>query len=457
MKPVHFHPAAECQRPKGAFIPEATAKSLARLTLPFLGLVLFFPSPAAGQADPPRPVAEAIAEDKRLDTVSEKSLELLKGFSAGTSYNEIWIRDFTTFIKGSLKVHPKEEVREKLLLFLKIQGEDGNIVDGVVPKDKANLGYDYRHSDLLPDWAAHKNTVETDQESSLVQAFGKYVQETGDKEVLNLKIANKTVIERLEDSLLYVMKDRFSPKYGLVTGATTIDWGDVQPERGWGVAINEHTKWCIDVYDNAMFSMAIDAFVDMLPAGYRAKRDWRSVQAKLKQNVRKHLWDADKKKYIPHLYLDGSPFSKDFDENSILYSGGSICAVLAGFNTKEEVLEIYKQLLAASKKEAHATIGLTVYPPYPVEEFPNMPPYTYQNGGDWTWFGGRMIEGLVRYGHVAEAYEALVPMVERVIANNGFYEWYDARTGKPSGSGDFRGEAGVLYDAIALLRAKAGG
>lgn len=43
-------------------------------------------------------------------------------------------------------------------------------------------------------------------------------------------------------------------------------------------------------------------------------------------------------------------------------------------------------------------------------------------------------------------------MVDRTIAHKGFYEWYDVQTGAPKGSGNFRGEAGVLYDAITLLK-----
>ena len=41
-------------------------------------------------------------------------------------------------------------------------------------------------------------------------------------------------------------------------------------------------------------------------------------------------------------------------------------------------------------------------------------------------------------------------MLDRIIKNNGFYEWYTPG-GKPSGSGEFRGSAGVLYDAIVQL------
>lgn len=399
-----------------------------------------------------RALAKTIVANTDFDTVQSRAIKLLSGFSAGTSYNEVWIRDFNTFIKGSLKAHPKEEVKTMLLMFFKIQGDDGNIVDGVVESKKANVGYNYRHSDLLPGWEAHKNTVETDQESSLVQAVRKYIDVTGDVSILDEKIGGKTAFTRLEDALNYIMKDRWSAKYGLVTGATTIDWGDVQPETGWGVAINQKTKWAIDIYDNAMFAIALRDFIHIKPKNYKTSRDWATVSTNLKTNVRKYLWDAKAQKYIPHLYLKGSPFSKDFKENEILYTGGSVCAILAGFNTRAEVLEINRQMLAAAAKEPHATIGITVYPPYPKEQFPNMAAYNYQNAGDWTWFGGRMIGALLNYGLAQQAYDDLKPMIDRTIANKGFFEWYNVKTGAPSGSGSFRGEAGVLYEAIEQLK-----
>ncbi|GAA4332237.1 hypothetical protein GCM10023149_38400 [Mucilaginibacter gynuensis] len=396
-------------------------------------------------------LAKTIVENKDFDTITVRAKKLLNGFSAGTSYNEVWIRDFNTFIKGSLVAHPKEEVKKMLLMFFQIQGTDGNIVDGVVDSAKAGVGYQYRYSKLLPGWAAHKNTVETDQESSLIQAIKKYIDVTGDKTILTEKIGDRIVLQRIEDAMNYIMKDRWSAKYGLVTGATTIDWGDVQAESGWGVAINQKTKWAIDIYDNAMFVIAINNFLSFKPASYKTQRNWGMVAQNIKANVRKHLWMAKQQKYKPHIYLNGSPFSKSFNEDEIIYSGGSICAILAGFNTRAEVQEINRQLIAMAAKEKYATIGMTVYPPYPKEEYPNDHPYVYQNGGDWTWFGGRMTEALLKYNMPQEAYENIVPMVNRAIANKGFFEWYDVQTGAPKGSGDFRGEAGVLFDAITLL------
>ncbi|HUE37335.1 MAG TPA: hypothetical protein VMO20_08090 [Candidatus Acidoferrum sp.] len=398
-------------------------------------------------------LSHAILNDHRLDRVEAMALRLLNGFTAGTSYREIWIRDFNTFIDGSLKVRSRDDVKETLLLFFKIQGADGNIPDGAIKSDEANVGYQYRYSDLAPGWAAHKNTVETDQESSLIQAVCKYIAVTGDRGILDEKIGDATVRERMEAALKYVRRDRWSEKYGLVIGATTVDWGDMQAQTGWGVAVNDKTKWAISIYDNAMYLMAIDDFADMVNNSYHSDTNWEKTAAALKENIRRYLWDAKAQKYIPHIYLNGSPFPRDFDERRILYTGGTACAILAGLNNHKEILEINRQFLAAAASEKYATIGMTVYPPYPLAEFPNVPPFTYQNGGDWTWFGGRMVQALTANGFAQQAYHEISPMIDRVLKNNGFFEWYDVKTGEPKGSADFRGEAGVLYDAIEQLRA----
>jgi glycogen debranching enzyme len=398
-------------------------------------------------------LAAKILHDQRLDKVEAMALKLLGGFNAGTSYGEIWIRDFNTFIDGSLRVHDKEIVKEKLLLFFKIQGADGNVPDGAIKSEQANVGYKYIYSELAPGWAAHKNTVETDQESSLIQAVKKYVDATGDHSILSEKVGGQTVVERMDAALQYILKNRWSEKYGLVIGATTVDWGDMQAQSGWGIVINDQTKWAIDIYDNAMFLMAINDFIALAPADYHSPIDWKKMAKQLKKNIRKYLWDAKAVKYIPHLYLNGSPFPPDFNEREILYTGGTACAILAGLNSRKEISEINQQFVAMTKREKFATIGMTVYPPYPLAEFPDVPPYTYQNGGDWTWFGGRMIQALISNGFADQAYTEMSPMLDRVIHNNGFFEWYDVKTGEPKGSGNFRGSAGVLYDAIEQLRA----
>jgi hypothetical protein len=398
-----------------------------------------------------RELAEKINTNEYFAFVKNKALEVVQtGFNAGDAYGEVWIRDYNTFIELSAQVFGPEVLRENLMVFLRLQGNDGNIIDGFIPKESVTTGgYQYIYTDLEPRYAGHKNTVETDHESSLIQAFYKYIFLTGDTDVLNQKVGDKTVAERLEWSMEFLLNHRYSDEYGLIYGATTADWGDVQPEHEWGVYLTEDTHYAIDIYDNAMFLIALDNYMDLVPG---KMEKWQAIRDDITHNTRKHLWDEKNQKFIPHVYLDGSPFPDDFDENQIFYHGGTAVAIEAGLLSKEEIKISLQKMMDNVKASGAASIGLTMYPPYPEGFFlgKSMYPYGYQNGGDWTWFGARMIQRLIKNGFVEEAYREMQPMVERVKANDGFYEWYSINN-ESRGSGIFRGSAGVLYTTIEMF------
>jgi len=397
---------------------------------------------------------EKIASDTSLNVVKERALKIVStGFNAGDGYREVWIRDYNTFINLATEVHPRDTLKDNLIIFFQLQGSDGNIVDGFIPKSAVKPtkgGYEYIYNTLAPHYAGHKNTVETDQETSLIQAVYKYIKATGDTAFLRSKVGQFSVTDRMEQALSFLMEKRYNEKYGLLWGATTADWGDVQPEHDWGVYLTDDSHLAIDIYDNAMFLIALDNFMQMAPE--RAEK-WKSIHARIASNAMKYLWDDKNQKFIPHLYLSDSPFDSSFNENAIFYHGGTAIAIEAGLLSKEQIKHSLNKMIANVKESGAATIGLTLYPTYPEGFFKNkgMYPYGYQNGGDWTWFGGRMIQQLVINGFEEEAFEQLKPMLDRVLKNNGFFEWYTVDN-KPEGSGTFRGEAGVLYDAIVLLQ-----
>jgi glycogen debranching enzyme len=306
----------------------------------------------------------------------------------------------------------------------------------------------------MPDYLAHKNTVETDQETSLIQAVRKYIQKTGDRSILAEKVQDIKVIDRLEMALDFLMNHRFNKQYGLIWGATTMDWGDVQPEHQWGVEMSQDSHPAIDIYDNAMFIMAIGDFLDLAGADYPKAGKWKAIESRLRTNVMKHLWDDERHKFTPHIYLDkGSPWPEDFDENRIYYHGGSTAAMQADLLSKEQIRLVLNDMVNNKQFAGAATIGITNWPAYPNGFFKNksMVPYSYQNSGDWTWWGGRTIQELVRHGFAEEAYREILPMIERVRKNNGFYEWYTIAN-EPRGSGSFRGSAGTLGKAIIMLQ-----
>lgn len=418
-----------------------------------LSVLVFFMSCRSQTSNKADELATKIETNEYFPLVKSKALEIMKtGFNAGDGYREVWIRDYNTFIELAAQVFPKEELKENLLVFCRMQGDDGNIIDGFTPIEKIGKeAYDFSYSKLEPRYAAHKNSVETDQESSLIQAVYKYIKLTGDSSILNEVVGDKTVAERLEWAMDFLMQHRFNQQYGLIIGATTADWGDVQPEHGWGVDLDNNTHPAIDIYDNAMLVIALNNLTEMLPA---TKAKWDPIRENIAQNSRKYLWDSAKQKFIPHIYLEkGSPFPADFNENEIYYFGGTAIAIEAGLLSKEEIKASLDEMIKRVKQAGAPSIGLTLYPPYPEGFFANKimnPEYSYQNGGDWTWFGGRMIQELIKNGFLQEAYDQIQPMVKRVKDNNGFYEWYSVDN-KPRGSGTFRGEAGVLYSAIVMF------
>ena len=418
-------------------------------TISFLILVLAITSCTTKKTSD---LQQKIKSNEYFAFTKQKALEVVKtGFNAGDGYGEVWIRDYNTFIELSTEVYPDSVLKENLLVFFRMQGDDGNIIDGFSPIEKVGEDTpDFSYSKLEPRYAAHKNTVETDQESSLVQAVYKYILVTGDKTILDETVGDKTVAERMVWAMDFLMNERYNEKYGLIIGATTADWGDVQPEHGWGVDLDNNTHKAIDIYDNAMFIIALNNLIEIIPS---AKEKWEQTKNMIAENCMKYLWDEKNQKFIPHIYLNGSPFPDDFNEREIYYFGGTAIAIEAGLLNKKQIKASIDEMVKRVKMAGAPSIGLTIYPPYPAGYFENKimnPEYSYQNGGDWTWFGGRMIQELIKNGFVEEAYREMQPMVKRVKDNDGFFEWYSVNN-EPRGSGTFRGSAGVLYKAILMF------
>ena len=287
-----------------------------------------------------------------------------------------------------------------------------------------------------------------------MQAVCRYIRKTKDTAILDEVVRDIPVHKRLEMALEYPLKQRYSEKYGLIWGATTTDWGDVQPEHEWGVELDANSHRAIDIYDNALLLVAIDEYQETVIAEDTARNaKWMRYQEDLRKSVREHLWDESAKKFIPHIYLEDSPFPREFDESKIFYHGGTAVAIEAGLLNREEIMASHKKMRENMRRSGAATIGLTMYPPYPAGLFKNkaMGPYSYLNGGDWTWFGARMVRQLTQNGCVEQSYRELVPMLDRVLKHDGFFEWWTP-SNDPRGSGKFRGSAGVLIEAIHELR-----
>jgi hypothetical protein len=400
-----------------------------------------------------RPLAATILADHRLAEVEQQALSLLStSLDAGDVYPQVWVRDLATFIEAALRVHSSSVIADALLPFFQFQRSDGSVPDGYLPAPPAPPSY-FWTSRSRPDLVAFKNTAETDQESSLVRAVVVYVRQSHDKGFLDRSIDGRTVRLRLLDALEYVHRTHWSPSRELIWGATTADWGDVQAEDG-GVGLTAASHRAIDVYDNALYALAIsDALgVDALPADQRGR--WRGLADGLRNASRRLLWDEGRHAFRAHIYLNGSPFSSGVDESRIVFHGGTIIAIEAGFLSPREARDAISVLESDVRAAGARSIALSIFPPYPDGTFPISimdQPYEYQNGGEWPWFGARVVRPLIDMGYVDLAYRLLSPMVDLVISSGQFAEWWTI-DGRPQGSTSFRGTAGALWSATASLR-----
>ncbi len=417
-------------------------------------LVYFFLMSYSHKTEHTTDLIKKILSDQTMQEVEDRARDLMKnGFYAGSGYQMVWSRDLNTFIELSCEEYDIAIIRENLLMFFHFQQENGELLDGYVPKEAFTWGDPNTYlSSTAPGHIGFKNTVETDQETSLIQAISKYIAKTDDLTILIEKVAGKTVYERLTLAIEYLLKHRYSEKYGLITGATTFDWGDVQVEGGSVVDIDELTHWSMDIYDNAMLVIALKNMKEFAMDS-KDKQRWAHLFDKIKLNSKKHLWDSNNNKFIPHIYVTDSPFPEDFDENAIHYHGGTAVAIEAGLLNRQEIAAVLAHMIKNVELSGAPSIGLTLYPPYPTKVLGKnvSAPYEYQNGGDWTWFGGRMIQQLIANDFVEEAYTLAEPMFKRVLENDGFYEWYKI-DGTPAGSADFKGSAGVLAKSSIMFK-----
>lgn len=145
------------------------------------------------------------------------------------------------------------------------------------------------------------------------------------------------------------------------------------------------------------------------------------------------LWDPYAQEY----------FSRDFITHK-LYKHSTIATLMplyAGCVTQERANQLVK-LLENEKK-----FGTT----YPIPSVPvSSPDYDaqrYWQGPSWVNMNWMIIDGLKRYGfkdHAAALRESTLEMV----ANGGFYEYFNAKTGEPIGVPEFSWTAALALDLL---------
>lgn len=356
------------------------------------------------------------------------------GFSAGMDYPQIWLRDSVTIIPASSFFYEAPYINSWLEEHLLFQQPDGALQDWFDSKGDFD-----------------KNTTETDQESSAVQAAYKIYLLLG-RQWLQKKIGGESIINRLEKALSWVLKNRLHHDYNLLIGAHTADWGDIDL-TGFdhkAVYIDDGTHWTADIYDQSMFYQACLNLSEMFSSVEELEKAdfWRKKAQNIKQSTIKHLWQEDKGFFRIHIHLDD--LTHDFPEDDMLAVGGNTMAILSGLADAKQTKTIIAEILKRQEELKISTISGTLLPPYPAGTFRHPlidSPYEYQNGGQWDWFGGRLILAMFRNGFSTEARKKLEEIINKNLKNKTFFEW-DDKMGTGRGSEDFCGSAGAMARAL---------
>jgi len=404
------------------------------------------PSGLAAGREIPTTIRTSVPEFKGLlglirGTLSHDKVEfagktgVVAGFAAGTSYPQIWLRDAATVIPASKYFYPAPYLVSWLEEHLALQRPDGSLFDWFNFEGKVD-----------------KNTTETDQEASAVLAAAQAARivEPG---WLDRKIDGVSVIDRLDRALKSVFAARFDKSRGLVIGAHTADWGDVDMEDADRNAIynDARTNWTADIYDQAIVYGACRALAELWEGRGAAENAafWRKTAEALRGSADRHLWQEDKGYYRVHIHL-GS-LKHDFDEDAIFPMGGNAEAVLRGLASEEKARRIIETAMARQIEHRMPAVSAGLLPPYPAGVFKHPAvdqPFEYQNGGLWDWFGAKLVYAMFEHGYAASAREKLLELARKNIASNGLYEW-DAPDGTGRGSPFYAGSAGSL--ALALF------
>lgn len=359
------------------------------------------------------------------------------GFAAGSDYPQVWIRDTATMMGYARFFYPLADLQGVIDRFFKAQGPRGEIQDWV---DSIGRG--------------DKNTVESDQESSLVLAA--WPLALADPSWLGGEVAGVSRLRRLEMALEWLWRNRLDAQRRLIWSGLTADWGDVErsyPDQR-SIKLSDRSRRTYSIYAQALFIQAAQKLVLMaerLNDAAMAGR-WHQREKAVVAECRRQLFLADKGYFLVHR-VEGREDVLRWERN-ILAVGGNAEAMRAGLMTRAETARFLRVLEQRRRRYGLRTVSFTLLPPFPENFFPHpllRIPWSYQNGGEWDWIGGRLVSALYQAGFRREADNYLKEIAVKNLADMNIFEWSD-KDGHGRGALFYAGAAGVLGEAILFGR-----
>jgi hypothetical protein len=383
----------------------------------------------------------------------------IHAFRAGSAdyYPEVWVRDAATQIPATRYFYSRDYLTSWLEEILAHQQEDGALYDWVAP------GPPEKYLSVAPDAravygravSADKNSMMADQEASAVDAAYQIAAVLGDRAWLAKPIKGKTLLQRLDLGLEYVLQKRFDAEHGLVKSGFAASWGDISPKatgKRYFYLIEGETPLVAALYTNTFFYHAVVelAAIHQKLGETTQANHWRKVAAGVKYNTNKYFWREDRGFYQTHLVLTPALTRGFPDESDIFDMPGNAGAALYGIADDRQARRIFEVAQERQRKYGMPTIAGVLLPPYPngfFNHFSVNKQYTYLNGGQWDWFSARLLQAEFERGYTSRAYRQLIEIARQAVENDGLYEWY-SKDGKGNGSPNYGDNAGTLGTVI---------
>jgi hypothetical protein len=295
-----------------------------------------------------------------------------------------------------------------------------------------------------------KNTVESDQESSLVLAAWQLA--LVDPTWLSGNVAGLSRLKRLDKALEWLWRNRRDAKRGLIWSGFTADWGDV--ERSYAdqraIKLSDRSQRTFSTYAQALFIQSAKKLTWMAErlSNQDMAAKWRQREKEVAGETRRQLFLPDKGYFLVHR-VGGKDDVLRWERN-ILAVGGNAEAIRAGLLDKPEIARFLQVLEKRRSEYGLRTVSFTLLPPFPENFFPHpalRSPWSYQNGGEWDWIGGRLVSALYQAGFRRDAEKYLQEIAAKNLAEMNIFEWSD-KSGNGQGASFYAGAAGVLGEAI---------
>lgn len=375
---------------------------------------------------------------------------------AGSQYPMVWSRDMYTIDRGlqaliDHQISPFELDRENHWgeLFLQEQYEDGQIPDW--------LAFESFSHQVNKD----KNDIQTDQELWTIKS----ITEALEKERLDPDWLSDSYVAAIEKSFTWLHQKRYNEAQCLWSGHV-IDWGDVGlkgKDSSDSTRISHGKPYICSLFHQALFLNSTD-FVTQSNHPLKKALSPSIVKTiqQMRNGIRSYIlkdlaWKRHQGIFHLHNHIETED-EKNHDakatqleqiEKEMFAIGGHVLLSKTNILDQSSRQELMEFILARKKEYAQKTVGAVLTPPYPEGTFENpilSKPYTYQNGGDWDWYGCQIAEFFADLD-LGKAEEALDEIARKVYNNGTFYEW-DYPNGSPGHGPHFRAGAAAYVKAF---------